>query len=132
MKISSAIFLTLLFLCSIANTANLRTNRVYHRDDLEGTTIAVHKGDSFKVKLDGNAATGYGWKLDDHNNRMLDINLAGHRFGDYVAFGGRRTGGEFVFKFDAEKRGESDLVFHYARHRSDEIDDEIKTKVIVN
>src|SRR4051812_34019519 len=134
MKITTAIYLTILLLCSFITSLNLKRSTIFKKNDLK-SPLQVNRGDKLIIKLAGNATTGHGWKLTKYNDKTLNpIHLESHQFGDYQAFpanGQFGTGGEYVFTFEAKKAGDSALEFQYKRLKGDSVE-EIKSKVIIS
>jgi predicted secreted protein len=133
MKIQTIIFLALVLLCSTVTLKSLlKSKRSFTRADLDDGVIKVDNGETFQVKLAGNATTGYGWKLISFDQELISpVGLADNGFGSYQPYptaGRLGTGGDYVFEFNAIDKGKADLEFHYKRVRG-EPDQIIKTKV---
>ena len=130
MKFTTTIFVALLFLCSTISSLNLRHATVFNRNELDGQTIHVQKGEHFKIKLEGDILTGLGWKLSDHqhnhnHNILRTVGLSRNQFGDH-------KNGVFTFEFEADKVGSDELLFQYKRFRGDNIEDQVRTNIVVS
>jgi inhibitor of cysteine peptidase len=78
-----------------------------------GKTVALHTGDKLVVSLGGNITTGYSWNIVEPLPPML------HLLGacEYVPDQPIRAGspGTFIFRFQADSTGSSNLNLAYAR-----------------
>ena len=71
-----------------------------------GRTVELRAGDTLRISLPENAATGYGWAVDRVDGEV--IKAAGsqpHYSGDAVGSGGLMT-----FTFEATKAGSGEIV----------------------
>jgi inhibitor of cysteine peptidase len=81
---------------------------------VNGTTVALHRGDTLVVSLAGNASTGYSWRV-----RALDRSVVKPTGSTYVQ---RKTtppkvgvGGTYVLRFRALAQGKTRLKLVYVR-----------------
>jgi len=79
----------------------------------DGETV-LRPGQTLTIALPGNAGTGYAWRLEGFDATVL---TRGEPFGAVVATAANRPGGpaETRWAFTAAKRGQTTLIFAYAR-----------------
>ena len=103
------LLLTLLF-AGFAFNANAQTISTFAEPIIN---ISVRKGDTFSVRLDSNATTGYTWRLA----KPLDPKIIHLLASDYEAHTGTLmgAGGFEIWTFDAVGSGQTEISFEYIR-----------------
>lgn len=81
-------------------------------EETQDITVAV--GDTFTVSLAAQIGTGYTWQLqqDQESDQLVQLLEKAHNDADDQQDGG--TGAD-QFTFEAVKKGETEMVFIYAR-----------------
>jgi predicted secreted protein len=134
MNIRSTTFISLLLLFSMVNSTNLRRSQTFDHDDFK-RRVDVQEGDKFTIKLEGNPTTGYSWKATEFDNHVNPLNLDDHSVGEYVAdhadAGHVGGGGVYLFKFEAKKKGDTEILLQYKRPWGGKAADELKAKIRV-
>ncbi|MCL2473607.1 MAG: protease inhibitor I42 family protein [Alphaproteobacteria bacterium] len=104
------VFLLLAFLFVNVSEANAQTISNFAEPIMK---ISVRKGNTFSVRLDANATTGYTWRLA----KPLDAKLLHLLASDYEANPGglMGAGGFEIWTFDAVNAGVTDISFEYIR-----------------
>ncbi len=80
-------------------------------ESMNGKPVKFKVGQSFSIKLEGNATTGYSWMVKDYNEKVLKLTI-----NDYNTTSGNiGAPGIFVFGFEAIAPGESEVLLEYVR-----------------
>ena len=90
--------------------ANAQTVSVFAEPIMK---VGVRKGNTFSVRLDANATTGYAWRLA----KPLDPKFIHLLASDYEANTGNMmgAGGFEIWTFDAIEAGSTTILFEYIR-----------------
>lgn len=106
--------LALLFIIVLA--AWMTSAYVYHVrifDEAHNkTTVAVKKGDRFKIILTANPSTGYSWSINNMDNQYLGIISSGYEPDKKGIIG---SGGKKYWEIKALKAGTTEAVLSYYR-----------------
>ena len=78
-----------------------------------GQTVSIPSGTTFEVQLDGNPTTGYQWQYAETKSASVrQLTKAQYKASQPARIG---SGGDFTFRFKAEKPGSATLNFLYIR-----------------
>ncbi len=121
-----ALLLILVFVVSCASNNGSATLSVA---DPEIDMTASASGKTLTVKVYGNPTTGYVWKAEE--NPAFKTVKADYQASDSLS-GMVGGGGYYVFVFEAEKAGQSEIEFEYVRPWNDEEAEEFSIAVSVN
>ena len=81
--------------------------------DDSGTTVNLGIDDPFEIELDGNASTGYSWKVMPYDSTV--IKQIGEPVFSSNDDGRVGSGGTITFKFQTIAAGQTDLLLVYHR-----------------
>ena len=92
----------------------------------EKRNLVKKQGEEFTITIPGNPTTGYNWYLDNHNqlndNVITALNLSKAGIGQYVPNPNTQkvsgAGGNFVFKFKANKASPNPKILRFVYKRS--------------
>ncbi len=94
---------------SVAGCAALQNDLVYSIAD-DGSTVSIAIGETFLVRLDSNASTGYQWAHREVDDGVLE-NTDRDYLADSLLLVG--SGGVEVWEFTARQAGTTDLLLEY-------------------
>ncbi len=104
--------LTLAGMIGISLLAGCGSKVVKVDDSMNGQTITVNAGDTFKVSLVGNPTTGYNWYAANLDETILSQSGEADFKADSSAIG---AGGIITNTFKAEATGTTTLTLEYKR-----------------
>ncbi|HPG41609.1 MAG TPA: protease inhibitor I42 family protein [bacterium] len=98
----------------IACKQNLNNSLVV-TEEKNGSSVQLHKGDTFTVNLRGNPTTGYLWEAQMADSTVIRQNGDYEYHADHTEPGYVGSPGMFTFRFTAVGKGQNDLQFIYHR-----------------
>lgn len=123
------ILVLLLILVFVVSCASNNGSTSLSVEDPEIDMVASASGKTLTVKVYGNPTTGYMWKAEE--NPAFKAVKADYQASDFPS-GMVGGGGYYVFVFEAEMAGQSEIEFEYVRPWNDEEAEEFSIAVSVN
>ncbi len=97
---------------STTTTTKAAENEVVEiTEDRDGSIVRVAPGYTIKLKLEGNASTGFAWEIAGYDDTVIKLDTPEPEFrADSDAVG---AGGMFTWTFEARAEGGTELTLDY-------------------